>query len=123
MVTTYLQDTGLRRFDGVHPVTVSPCHRVTMSSAPAVRCRGVTKDFGSGDARVQALRGVDLEVAAGEMTLLVGPSGCGKTTLISVIAGLLDPTAGDVEVLGASLTRLRGRQLVDWRSKNIGFVF
>ena len=55
---------------------------------------------------VMALRGVDLDVYGGQLTLLVGPSGCGKTTLISIIAGLLDPTAGDVDVLGCDL-RLR----------------
>jgi putative ABC transport system ATP-binding protein len=90
---------------------------------PAVICRQLTKDFGTGDARVQALRGVDLEVYPGQMTLLVGPSGCGKTTLISIIAGLLDPTGGDVTVLGEDLRRLRGRRLVNFRGKNIGFVF
>jgi putative ABC transport system ATP-binding protein len=72
---------------------------------------------------VQALRGVDLEVLAGEMTLLVGPSGCGKTTLISVIAALLDPTEGQVEVLGTNLTGLAGRDKVDFRRRQIGFVF
>jgi NAD(P)H-flavin reductase len=60
----------------------------------------VTKEFGDGDSKVTALAGIDLEVPPGELTLLVGPSGCGKTTLISIIAGLLDPTAGAVEVLG-----------------------
>ena len=70
-----------------------------------------------------ALRGVDADVRLGELTLLVGPSGCGKTTLISVIAGLLDPTAGEVEVLGEELTTLRGRRLVEFRGRNIGFVF
>ncbi len=89
----------------------------------AVICQGVTKDFGEGESRVQALRGVDLEVHPGEMTLLVGPSGCGKTTLISIIAGLLDPTAGEVTVLGQSLRKLRGRQLVQFRGRYIGFVF
>jgi putative ABC transport system ATP-binding protein len=89
----------------------------------AVRCRNVTKQFGTGDAAVMALRGVDAEVRLGELTLLVGPSGCGKTTLISVIAGLLDPTAGEVEVLGEDLTALRGRRLVEFRGRNIGFVF
>jgi putative ABC transport system ATP-binding protein len=89
----------------------------------AVSCRGVTKEFGAGDARVQALRGVDLEVYPGEMTLLVGPSGCGKTTLISIIAGLLDPTAGEVAVLGQDLRGLGGRQLVRFRGDHIGFVF
>jgi putative ABC transport system ATP-binding protein len=95
----------------------------TEPSQLAVSCRGITKEFGSGDARVQALRGVDLEVHAGEMTLLVGPSGCGKTTLISIIAGLLDPTVGKVEVLGQDLRRLNGRRLVQFRGEHIGFVF
>jgi putative ABC transport system ATP-binding protein len=89
----------------------------------AVSCRGVTKQFGAGDATVMALRGVDAEVKLGELTLLVGPSGCGKTTLISVVAGLLDPTEGEVEVLGEDLTALRGRRLVEFRGRNIGFVF
>jgi putative ABC transport system ATP-binding protein len=89
----------------------------------AVVCRGITKEFGDGDAKVLALRGVDLEVYPGEMTLLVGESGCGKTTLISIIAGLLDPTGGDLTVLGEDLRRLRGRRLVQFRGGKIGFVF
>src|SRR5438876_244537 len=89
----------------------------------AVVCEGVTKDFGQGEARVQALRGVDLEVRPGEMTLLVGPSGCGKTTLISIIAGLLDVTDGEIAVLGEDLRQLRGRRLVRFRGDNVGFVF
>jgi putative ABC transport system ATP-binding protein len=89
----------------------------------AVRVHGVTKQFGAGDATVMALRGVNADVHLGELTLLVGPSGCGKTTLISVIAGLLNPTEGEVEVLGEELTELRGRQLVEFRGRNIGFVF
>src|SRR5260370_19767098 len=84
-----------------HPVTLSPCQGET-----AVACRGVTKVFGQGDSQVQALAGIDVEMAAGELTLLVGPSGCGKTTLISVIAGLLDPTEGEVAILGTNLTWL-----------------
>jgi putative ABC transport system ATP-binding protein len=92
-------------------------------SESAVVCQGLTKEFGAGDSRVLALRGVDLEVFPGQLTLLVGPSGCGKTTLISIIAGLLEPTDGDVTVLGEDLRRLSGRQLVNFRGKNIGFVF
>jgi putative ABC transport system ATP-binding protein len=89
----------------------------------AVECRGLTKDFGDGDAKVRALRGVDLDVYAGQMTLLVGPSGCGKTTLISIIAGLLDPTAGELAVLAENLRKLSGRRLVQFRGANVGFVF
>jgi putative ABC transport system ATP-binding protein len=89
----------------------------------AVVCRGVIKEFGEGDARTVALRGVDLEVNAGQMTLLVGPSGCGKTTLISIIAGLLEPTAGQVSVLREDLGRMSPGRLVGFRRENIGFVF
>ncbi len=97
--------------------------RTTIQTEPAVMCRNITKEFGDGDAKVLALRGVDLEVNPGELTLLVGPSGCGKTTLISIIAGLLNPTAGDLTVLGADLRRLGGRRLVQFRGEKIGFVF
>jgi putative ABC transport system ATP-binding protein len=90
---------------------------------PAVACRNVTKEFGQGDSRTLTLRGIDLDVRPGEITLLVGPSGCGKTTLISIVAGILDPTAGSVSVLGADLTRLSPTQKVRFRGQNIGFVF
>jgi putative ABC transport system ATP-binding protein len=89
----------------------------------AVACRGLTKQFGEGDTKVMALRGLDLDVYPGQMTLLVGESGCGKTTLISVIAGLLDPTEGELTVLGADLRKTKGRRLVQFRGANIGFVF
>ncbi|MBW3543372.1 MAG: ABC transporter ATP-binding protein [Planctomycetes bacterium] len=89
----------------------------------AVVCRGVTKDYAAGGSKVQALRGIDVEIPFGELSLLVGPSGCGKTTLISIIAGLLDATAGDVHVLGRDRRTLSGRRLVKFRSENIGFVF
>jgi putative ABC transport system ATP-binding protein len=89
----------------------------------AVECRGVEKDFGRGDTRIRALRGVDLQVPFGELTMLVGPSGCGKTTLLSVIAGVLNATGGEVEVLGERLESLTGDRLVRFRRKNLGFVF
>jgi putative ABC transport system ATP-binding protein len=89
----------------------------------AVACRSLTKDYGDGDEKVQALRGVNVDVPPGEMTLLVGPSGCGKTTLISILAGLLDPTTGQVQVLGEDLVRMSDRTKVNFRAKNIGFVF
>lgn len=89
----------------------------------AVECRAVEKDFGSGGASIRALRGVDLRVPLGKLTMLVGPSGCGKTTLLSVIAGVLKATAGQVEVLGERIDLLPGDRLVDFRRRNLGFVF
>ena len=92
-------------------------------TGPAIALRGVTKEFGRGDARTVALRTVDLELPYGELCLLVGPSGCGKTTLISVVAGLLDPTAGTVDVLGQTISKMWGGRKVRFRGANIGFVF
>jgi len=89
----------------------------------AVSCRQVTKEFGTGDNRALVLRGVDFDVQFGEMTLLVGPSGCGKTTLLSVIAGLLDPTSGGISVLGQNVDQLSGSDSILFRRKNLGFVF
>ncbi len=100
-----------------------PLARRPSAVEAAVVCRGVTKEFLAGETRVQALRGVDLAVSPGKMTLLVGPSGCGKTTLISIIAALLDPSDGEVEVLGTPLSRLSPRQRVEFRRQYIGFVF
>jgi putative ABC transport system ATP-binding protein len=89
----------------------------------AVHCCHLTKEFGDGDARVHALRGVYLDIPFGEMSLLVGPSGCGKTTLISIVAGLLDATAGEVQVLGSDLERMPSHRKAHFRGRNIGFVF
>jgi putative ABC transport system ATP-binding protein len=72
---------------------------------------------------VQALRGVDFETRFGELSFLVGPSGCGKTTLISIIAGLLDRTDGELSVLGTSLDDLSPSDRVLFRRRNIGFIF
>src|SRR6266849_6121730 len=89
----------------------------------AVVCSGVEKWFGANDTRIQVLRKLDLTIKMGELAMLVGPSGCGKTTLISVIAGLLDPTAGEVEVLGERPQELAPREQILFRRENLGFVF
>ncbi len=89
----------------------------------AVALRKLFKEFGTGDAKITALADVDLDLPYGELVLLVGPSGCGKTTLISIVAGLLDATRGEVDVLGENLTKMRGGRKVRFRGTNIGFVF
>jgi putative ABC transport system ATP-binding protein len=89
----------------------------------AASCRGLVKDFPSGSGFQRVLDGVDCTVPFGAMTLLVGPSGCGKTTLVSLLAGLLDPTAGEVMVLGTNIGALRGKAKVRFRGQSIGFVF
>ncbi len=91
--------------------------------APAVSVRAVRKSFGEGEAAIEVLRGVDFEAIQGKLTFLVGPSGCGKTTLISVIAGLLDKNAGEVELFGQDLEALTPRQRILFRRQNLGFVY
>jgi putative ABC transport system ATP-binding protein len=104
-------------------VLLEPASAAVAGPAVGIACRGVCKDFGDGDTRLRVLHDVDVEVFTSELTLLVGPSGCGKTTLISIIAGLLDATAGEVELFGVRQSALRGRRLVDFRAANVGFVF
>ncbi|MEI8316105.1 MAG: ABC transporter ATP-binding protein [Verrucomicrobiota bacterium] len=100
----------------VAPITTKP-------PKSAVHCRQVTKTYGHGSAAVQALRGVDLDVRMGELLMLVGPSGCGKTTLISVIAGVLERDGGECEVFDHDYRHMKEKDTVQFRGKNIGFVF
>jgi putative ABC transport system ATP-binding protein len=95
----------------------------TRSDRIVVRCRGVTKSYGEGDAKQVALRGIDLDVRQGELLMLVGPSGCGKTTLISIITTILDPDGGDCEVLGRDVLHMPPDERVRFRGAAIGFVF
>ena len=94
-----------------------------MTHETAVRCRGVTKTYGSGEGAVIALRGVDLDVFSGELLMLLGPSGCGKTTLISIITAVLDQDEGTCEVLGHDLQRMTEAERTRLRGEAIGFVF
>ncbi len=93
------------------------------NNGTAVSLRGVTKFYGAGTSRVQALRGVDLEVRLGELLMLVGPSGCGKTTLISVVAAILDHDDGEIVVFDRSLKAMSPAEKTRFRGANIGFVF
>lgn len=89
----------------------------------AIRCRSIVKEFSQGNTKVRALRGVDLDVYAGELMLLVGPSGCGKTTLLSIMAGIMDATSGELNVLGQDIGRFSGSRKARFRSQNLGFIF
>jgi putative ABC transport system ATP-binding protein len=94
-----------------------------VSGGSAVSCRGLTKSYGVGEARVEALRGVDLDVAGGEVLMLMGPSGCGKTTLISIIATLLKPDKGTCAISGRDVSGGRARDRANLRATMLGFVF
>jgi putative ABC transport system ATP-binding protein len=89
----------------------------------AIEIRGISKHFGSGEQRVTALREVDWDVYAGQMSLIVGPSGCGKTTLLSVIAGILNADEGSVTIFGQQVSAMSDRARTRFRAKHIGFVF
>jgi putative ABC transport system ATP-binding protein len=96
-----------------------------MEASPdiAVRCTGVTKTYGTGNAKVVALRGIELDVHTGELLMLVGPSGCGKTTLISVIAGILDQDEGSCVVFEHDWQHMSLYAKTRYRGHHIGFVF
>ena len=89
----------------------------------AVHVRNVTKTFGVGEARTQALKGVNFDARAGELLMIVGPSGCGKTTLLSVIAGTLEFDSGEVDVFNANLHGMSKGAITRFRGQNIGFIF
>ena len=84
---------------------------------------GVIKDLGVGVAQIRALKGVDLALKGGELTLLMGPSGSGKTTLLSILGCMLTPTEGTVRVRGDSIAGKSPEDLAKLRRENIGFVF
>ncbi|QYM78786.1 ABC transporter ATP-binding protein [Horticoccus luteus] len=96
---------------------------VRLPDPPVIFCAGVTKTYGDGALAVAALRGVDLEVHAGELMLLAGPSGCGKTTLVSIIAGLLARDGGRCQIDGLDFDALTAREKTRLRGRSLGFVF
>jgi putative ABC transport system ATP-binding protein len=93
------------------------------SLASVVRLENVEKVYKTKAGPFKALRGVSLEVDAGEFIAIVGPSGSGKSTLINMITGIDRPTTGDVFVTGERLTRMNENQVAKWRGRNVGVVF
>jgi putative ABC transport system ATP-binding protein len=88
-----------------------------------IEAKSVIRKFGSGAREVHALRGIDLSVRRGELTLLMGPSGSGKTTLLLVLGCMLTPTSGTVTICGTSTSNLDKEALAKLRRDHIGFVF
>jgi putative ABC transport system ATP-binding protein len=89
----------------------------------AVSATDVTRRYGSGEAAVDALRGVTLDVPRGQFAAIMGPSGSGKSTLMHVLAGLDQPTSGSVSIAGEDITKMNDAQLTKLRRAHIGFVF
>ena len=89
----------------------------------AVHCRGIKKSFRTGDTESYVLRGIDLDVYEGELFMLVGPSGCGKTTFLSMIAGILHCDEGSMIVQQNDYKAMTDDQMIDYRAKNVGFIF
>jgi len=85
--------------------------------------RGVTKIYDTGEVKVHALAGIDLELYSGELAVLLGPSGSGKSTLLNILGGLDRPTAGDVWFRDHELSRMSDRELTRFRRDHVGFVF
>ena len=90
---------------------------------PLVQIKQLTKTFGEGDTRVEAVRRVDLDLARSEVVLVMGPSGSGKTTLLSMLGGLLRPTSGELWIDGVDITGLSERELAGFRARRFGFIF
>jgi putative ABC transport system ATP-binding protein len=85
--------------------------------------RQLTKVYGSGAAEVRALNGVDLDLHAGELVVLLGASGSGKSTLLNILGGLDSPTTGELSYRGSTLTELEETELTRYRRDSVGFVF
>jgi putative ABC transport system ATP-binding protein len=97
-----------------------------MSSAESnevVVANGIAREFGVGETKVQALRGIDLCIPPGELTAVMGPSGSGKSTLMHILAGLDRPSSGSVRIACTEITNLADTELTKLRRRHIGFIF
>jgi len=101
--------------------TIKPARKDALQ--PVLEAQGIEKVLGFGAGQVKALKGVNLELMPGELTLLMGPSGSGKTTLLSILGCILTPTAGSLTIAGRSTAGLGPEGLADLRRAHVGFVF
>jgi putative ABC transport system ATP-binding protein len=98
-------------------------HQKTGNAFPVFQVQGLTKIYDMGEIKVQALRGIDLELSAGELVVLLGPSGSGKSTLLNILGGLDTASGGQVTYCGKDLTRATEKELTEYRRFHVGFVF
>jgi putative ABC transport system ATP-binding protein len=94
-----------------------------MAEVPMLEAKSIVKVLGEGAAQVQALKGVNLDLMPGELTLLMGPSGSGKTTLLSILGCILSPNSGTLTIARHTATGMSPEQLADLRRQHVGFVF
>ncbi|MEL6375282.1 MAG: ABC transporter ATP-binding protein [Pseudomonadota bacterium] len=94
-----------------------------MTTRNVLEAHAIIKDLGQGAGKVRALKGVDLELHRGDLTLLMGPSGSGKTTLLSILGCILSPTSGDIVIAGRAIGGLSPEALAKVRREHIGFIF
>ena len=102
---------------------IQPTPTAEVERPPILEAKGITKIFGSGDTEIQVLKGVDMQLRTGELTLLMGPSGSGKTTLLSILGCILSPTHGELVINGQTTKGRNAEGLADLRRKEVGFVF
>lgn len=94
-----------------------------MTMTPVLKADNVVKELGHGAGLVMALKGVNMELVPGELTLLMGPSGSGKTTLLSILGCIMAPTSGTLTIAGKPIIGLSPEQLAEVRRDHIGFIF
>src|SRR5947209_14441256 len=94
-----------------------------MAAEPIVRVVEVHKNFRRGSEQIDVLKGLSLDVPQGEFLALMGPSGSGKTTLLNLIAGLDQPSGGQIQVGQDVISTMSESELARWRTRNVGFIF
>ena len=92
-------------------------------SEPIVEIDSLSKDYQSGEITVRALSGVDLKFEKGEFVVILGPSGSGKTTLLNLIGGIDVHTSGSIRVNAREITKLKEKELTEFRKEDVGFIF
>lgn len=96
---------------------------LNMAQEGFLTINGLTKSYGTGEARTQVLRGISTNIARGEICVLFGPSGSGKSTFLNMVGGLEPADEGRIVVNGTDITKLRDRELVEYRRRELGFIF